>query len=135
MAASSDTLARAVAQVYAEGICPDWWKLPPPDAAGWAALQAVIRQHDAHCHGVLLLGMEASEEQLWQGFQASAAQPLCRGFAVGRTLFAEAAAAWFAGTLDDSGVVAEVATRYQRLIALWRDARQAAQPLLETHDE
>ncbi len=124
MPAASDTLARGVAQVYAAGIVPDWWKLPPPDAAGWTALHEVIQRHDPYCQGVLLLGMEASEEQLWQGFQAAAAQPLCRGFAVGRTLFADAAAAWFAGTLDDAGVVAEVAARYQRLIALWCEARQ-----------
>jgi 5-dehydro-2-deoxygluconokinase len=120
---ASDTLARGVEQVYAAGIRPDWWKLPPPDAAGWAALSRVIEHHDPHCHGVLLLGMEASEEQLWQGFSTAAGQPLCRGFAVGRTLFADAAAGWFAGQLDDEGVVAEVATRYQRLIALWRSAR------------
>jgi 5-dehydro-2-deoxygluconokinase len=120
---ASDTLARGVEQLYAAGIRPDWWKLPPPDAAGWAALARVIPRHDPHCHGVLLLGMEASEEQLWQGFVAAAGQPLCRGFAVGRTLFADAAAAWFAGQLDDDGVVAEVATRYQRLIGLWRLAR------------
>lgn len=128
---TSETLARGVAQVYAAGIFPDWWKLPPPDAAGWRALSEVISHHDPHCHGVLLLGMEASEEQLWQGFQAAAAQPLCRGFAVGRTLFADAAAAWFAGELDDSGVVAEVATRYQRLIGLWREARCAAVHAIE----
>jgi len=123
LASASDTLARGVAQIYAAGIFPDWWKLPPPDAPGWKALSAVINQHDPHCHGVLLLGMEASEEQLWAGFQAAAEQPLCRGFAVGRTVFADAAAAWFAGELDDSGVVAQVATRYQRLIGLWREAR------------
>lgn len=120
---TSDTLARGIEQLYAAGIRPDWWKLPPPDAAGWSALSRVIPHHDPHCHGVLLLGMEASEEQLWQGFSAAAGQPLCRGFAVGRTLFADAAAAWFAGQLDDDAVVAEVATRYQRLIGLWRSAR------------
>ena len=106
-------------------------QLPPPDATGWLALQQVIGRHDPHCQGVLLLGLEASEEQLWQGFQASAGQPLCRGFAVGRTLFADAAAAWFGGTLDDAGVVAEVSARYQRLIALWREARQVPQPSKE----
>ena len=124
---ASDTLARGVAQVYAAGIFPDWWKLPPPDAAGWQALHAVIQQRDPYCQGVLLLGMEASEAQLRQGFQAAAAQPLCRGFAVGRSLFAEAAAAWFAGELDDAGVVAQVAMRYQRLIQLWREARRGGQ--------
>ncbi len=125
MQSASDTLARAVAQVYAARIFPDWWKLPPPDGPGWAALSAVIRRNDPYCHGVLLLGMEASEEQLGQSFQVAAAQPLCRGFAVGRTLFADAAAAWFAGELDDAGVVAQVAARYQRLIGLWRQARRA----------
>jgi len=128
MPGAGDTLARGVAQVYEAGIVPDWWKLPPPDEAGWAALSAVIRRHDPHCQGVLLLGLEASEDQLAQGFQAAAAQPLCRGFAVGRTVFADAAAAWFAGTLDDAGVVAQVATRYQRLIALWREARTVKNP-------
>lgn len=123
MPQASDTLARGVEQLYAAGVRPDWWKLPPPDAEGWAALARVIPRHDPHCHGVLLLGMEASAEQLWQGFVAAAGQPLCRGFAVGRTLFADAAAAWFAGQLDDDGVVAEVATRYQRLIGLWRLSR------------
>jgi len=121
---ASDTLARGVAQVYEAGIVPDWWKLPPPDAAGWQALSDVIHRHDRHCRGVLLLGLEASEDQLSLGFQAAASQALCRGFAVGRTVFADAAAAWFAGTLDDAGVVAQVATRYQRLIELWRDARR-----------
>jgi 5-dehydro-2-deoxygluconokinase len=40
-------------------------------------------------------------------------------------LFADAAAAWFAGQLDDSGVVAEVATRYRRLIRIWQETRAA----------
>ena len=93
MPAACDTLARGVAQDYAAGVCPDWWKLLPPDAACWLALRAVIQQQDPHCQGMLLLGMEASEGQLRQGFQAAAAQPLCRGFAAGRSLFADAAAA------------------------------------------
>lgn len=124
--ADSHTLARGAAQVYAAGIRPAWWKLPPPDAAGWQALSAVISREDRHCRGVLLLGMEASEEQLQRGFVASAGQPLCRGFAVGRSLFADAAAAWFAGRLDDDGVIDDVATRYQRLIVLWRESRATA---------
>jgi myo-inositol catabolism protein IolC len=39
-----------------------------------------------------------------------------------------------AGTLDDAGVVAEVAARYQRLIALWLQSRHTAEShLKETH--
>lgn len=125
--ADHDTLARAMRQLYAAGVSPDWWKLPPPaDARTWDRITAVIAEHDPHCRGVLLLGLEASEADLSAGFRAAADQPACKGFAVGRSLFAEAAAGWFAGTLDDDAVVADVASRYQRLIHLWCDARASA---------
>lgn len=126
MEQQDDTLARSVAQIYRAGVQPDWWKLPPPSERGWALLEAEIQAADPHCRGVLLLGLEASEDSLWASFQIGARQKLCRGFAVGRTLFAPAAQAWFAGELDDSGVVAEVATRYQRLIRVWQQARSLA---------
>ena len=131
----ADTLPRALATVYAAGIHPDWWKLvPPPDAQAWAALSDVIRRHDPHCRGVLLLGLEASEDALATGFRAAAGEPLCKGFAVGRSIFGDAAHAWMAGQLDDAGVVADVATRYQRLISLWLQSCCAATPQpKETH--
>ena len=125
MPGGTDTLSRAMARVYDAGIRPDWWKLvPPPDAQAWAAVSDVIRAHDAHCRGVLLLGLEASEDLLAQGFRAAAGEPLCKGFAVGRSIFGDAARAWMAGQLDDDGVVADVARRYQRLIALWLQSRR-----------
>ncbi|MEO7851767.1 MAG: DUF2090 domain-containing protein, partial [Rubrivivax sp.] len=99
--------------------------------SGWQAISAVIQQHDPHCRGVLLLGLEASEERLRQGFEAAADQRLCKGFAVGRSIFADAAAAWFGGTLDDAGVIDDVATRYQRLIKLWCDSRRSETPHIQ----
>lgn len=117
------TVVRAVAQFYAAGIRPEWWKLPPLAPAAWETLAACIAAQDPWCRGVLLLGLEAREEQLWDAFAVAARQPICKGFAVGRTLFAAAAQGWFEGTLDDSGVVADVATRYQRLIRMWQQAR------------
>jgi 5-dehydro-2-deoxygluconokinase len=129
MPSAPDTLARALQQFYDAGVRPDWWKLPPPaDAASWAHISRVIEANDLLCRGVLLLGMEASEQVLRQGFEAAAAQTWCKGFAVGRSLFADAAAAWFAGTLDDAGVVDQIAARYERLIHLWCDARAGAAP-------
>ena len=129
MPAAADTLARAMQQFYQAGVRPDWWKLPPPaDAAAWSHIDAAIQTHDPLCRGVLLLGMEASEEELRRGFSAAAGQPWCKGFAVGRTLFADAAAAWFANKLDDTGVVDQIAQRYERLIHLWCDARAEPAP-------
>lgn len=131
LGADALTVARGMAHVYAAGIRPDWWKLSPPDAAGWQAIGEVIRSHDAHCRGVLLLGLEASEDRLRQGFQAAAGQALCKGFAVGRSIFADAAAAWFAGTLDDAGVIDDVAERYRRLIGLWCESRHVETSVIE----
>jgi 5-dehydro-2-deoxygluconokinase len=126
-----DTLVRGMAMVYAAGILPDWWKLVPPlDALSWQGIAEVVHSHDTHCRGILLLGLEASEDVLARGFRAAAGQPLCKGFAVGRSIFADAAGAWLAGTLDDDGVMADVALRYQRLIALWLQSRR--QPVSET---
>jgi 5-dehydro-2-deoxygluconokinase len=124
MPADEDTVPLALAQIYQAGILPDWWKLPPAaSAAAWEKIAAVIHQHDAHCRGVLVLGLEASEEKLDQSFRIAAPHAICRGFAVGRSIFAEAAAGWFSGAMDDAAVVANVAERYARLIALWDQAR------------
>lgn len=122
------TVVRGVAQCYAAGIRPEWWKLPPLTPAAWRALNACVAAEDPHCRGVLLLGLEASEEQLWDAFRDAAGQPLCKGFAVGRTLFAAAAQRWFDGSFDDSAVIADVATRYQRLIGTWLQARHSLAP-------
>ena len=124
MGSAGDTLARALAQIYAAGVKPDWWKLPPQEStAAWERIGALIADEDPHCRGVLLLGLEASEEALVESFRIAAPHPVCKGFAVGRSIFADAAAAWFNGRCSDEDVVAEVAERYARLIALWDRAR------------
>jgi 5-dehydro-2-deoxygluconokinase len=113
-------------EIYAAGIKPDWWKLLPPQSdAEWAAIERVLSENDPHCRGVLLLGMEASEEALERGFALAAAHPVCKGFAVGRSIFMDAARRWFAGELADRDVVARVARNYSNLVATWRKARQA----------
>ncbi len=124
MPGDDTTLAEAMDQIYRAGIFPDWWKLPPAATSReWEKIAQVIEQHDPHCRGILLLGLEASEDRLDQSFRVAAPHRICRGFAVGRSIFAEAAAGWFAGKMDDREVVADIARRYARLIALWDEAR------------
>ena len=109
-----------MAQVYAAGVRPEWWKLPPPqDAAGWRAIATSSAPTTLIAAACCCSAWRPAKNACAQAFEAAAGQPLCKGFAVGRSIFADAAAAWFAGTLDDAGVIADVATRYQRLIALW----------------
>jgi 5-dehydro-2-deoxygluconokinase len=111
-------------EIYAAGVQPDWWKLAPPESdAAWERIAAAIARHDPHCRGVLLLGMEANEEALERSFALAARHPVCLGFAVGRSIFMDAARRWFAGACADADVVREVARNYAGLAALWRKHR------------
>jgi 5-dehydro-2-deoxygluconokinase len=121
----ADTTARSLDQLYQAGLFPDWWKLPPAaEPAAWAAVAAVVARHDPHCRGALVLGLEADEAALEASFAVAARFPVCKGFAVGRTIFGAAARDWFAGRSTDDAVVAQVAQRYARLIELWDRARR-----------
>ncbi len=119
----SDLVRRAIERIYAYGIKPEWWKLAPPAAADWPALDALIERNDPWCRGVLLLGADAPYADLAAGFAAAASSVTCRGFAVGRSVFAEPARAWFAGEIDDAELVARVHANQCELAALWRAAR------------
>jgi 5-dehydro-2-deoxygluconokinase len=121
------TMGRALERIYAAGVKPDWWKLPPRvDAESWRNVSAAIERCDPHCRGVLVLGMEASAERLRESFAAARASLWVRGFAVGRSIFAAAAEGWFGGKLDDAQAVDDVARRYEEVISLWeeRDRRR-----------
>ena len=114
------TVARALGELYAAGLKPDWWKLEAqPSAAAWEKIDQVIEANDPLCRGVVLLGLEAPEAELARGFAAAKGSRTVRGFAVGRTLFADAAKAWFAGTMSDEEAVADMAARFRRLVGIW----------------
>ncbi|MGQ3282169.1 bifunctional 5-dehydro-2-deoxygluconokinase/5-dehydro-2-deoxyphosphogluconate aldolase [Bosea sp. (in: a-proteobacteria)] len=124
-----DTIARAMQELYGLGIKPDWWKLEPQASpAAWAAIEQTIARNDPWCRGVLLLGLDAPAEELEAGFAATAATPIVKGFAVGRTIFMAAAEAWLAGRMDDEAAIADMARRFGALTELWiatRDRKAA----------
>ena len=51
---------------------------------------------------------------------------LVKGFAGGRTIFADAARAWLKGEMSDSVAIAQMADRFARLCGIWDKARAAA---------
>jgi len=120
------TTANVLRRLYHLGIRPAWWKLESQSAGAWHEIAAVIAANDPLCHGVLLLGLDANEEQIAQSFEIAARHPVCRGFAIGRTIFGQAARDWFAGTIDDAAAIARVTAGYARVIDLWRRLRPAA---------
>ena len=114
------TIARALEAVYANGVKPDWWKLPPQtQPSSWRNVDEMIERFDPACRGVRVLGMEAAADRLREGFAAAASSPWVRGFAVGRPIFAPAAEAWFKGDWNDAQAVDDVAARYEEVIGMW----------------
>jgi 5-dehydro-2-deoxygluconokinase len=119
------TVARALDELYALGIRPDWWKLEPQASSeAWRAIGAVIQRHDPYCRGIVLLGLEAPEAELERAFATAAGHERVKGFAVGRTLFNEAAEAWLAGKMNDEAAVDDMAARFARLFAAWQRAQE-----------
>jgi 5-dehydro-2-deoxygluconokinase len=125
--ADATTVARALADIYAAGVRPDWWKLEPQaDAAAWAAIAAAIEAHDPLCRGVLVLGQSARPEALAAAFEAAARFEIVKGFAVGRTIFEAPARAWLAGEIDDAAATDRLVAGFGALIQSWRGAKARA---------
>jgi 5-dehydro-2-deoxygluconokinase len=122
-----DTTAILIRRFYEIGIYPDWWKLEPmKSAAAWDKACAAIIDNDRNTRGIVVLGLEAPEEELAASFKVAAGYPLVKGFAVGRTIFAEVARDWLNGEIEDAAAIAEMARRYTRLCEIWDTARLQA---------
>ena len=122
-----DTSATLIQSFYDAGVYPDWWKLEPfkTDAA-WANAVEAIERNDPRTRGIVVLGLDAPEAELAASFALAAKQPLVKGFAVGRTIFGDAARAWLKGEMADDAAVAQMSERYTRLCEIWDKARADA---------
>ena len=122
------TTATLIQQFYDLGVYPDWWKLEPfKSAAAWQNAVDAIERNDPYTRGIVVLGLDAPEAELAASFAMAAQQPLVKGFAVGRTIFGDAARAWMAGDISDAEAISMMRGRYQRLCEIWDQARATAQ--------
>jgi 5-dehydro-2-deoxygluconokinase len=121
MPQDDSTLVRSIARFYNLGIRPDWWKLPSPSRAAWARISDLIKTRAPHCRGVVLLGLDAPIDEIKQGFNNTAGFDICKGFTIGRTLWAKESRQWLAGELDDEGLINSVSNNYLQLIQYWRE--------------
>jgi len=128
---SSDTvILAAVEQLYDAGLKPDFWKLQAFSTEdSWARLAGLISRFDPDCRGSLVLGLDQPLESLGEGLARAASQSACAGFAIGRSVFMDAARGWFAGEMSDAAAVAEIAKRFEAVVQIWREAREATLPL------
>ena len=121
------TSATLIQAFYDAGIYPDWWKLEPfRTEAAWANAVAAIERNDPRTRGIVVLGLDASEAELSASFALAAKQPLVKGFAVGRTIFGNAARRWMAGELSNDEAIMEMKDKYARLCGIWDKARNLA---------
>jgi len=105
---------------YALNVKPDWWKLPPLSADSWAQVSALIEANDPHCRGVVLLGLNAPADELKAGFDTASTCTWVKGFAVGRTIFAQPSRAWLANKIDDATLVDQIKANYHAIVQSWR---------------
>jgi len=121
---TDSTSAEVIQRFYDIGVFPDWWKLEPfATNAAWTNACAAITQNDPYTRGVVVLGLDAAESALAASLALAARHDLVKGFAVGRTIFADAARAWLGGQITDAVAVTMMAERYQRLCSIWDGAR------------
>ena len=124
---NDDTTAVLIQQFYDAGVYPDWWKLEPfKTEAAWSNAVDAITRNDPNTRGIVVLGLDAPEAELAASFALAAKQPLVKGFAVGRTIFGDAARAWLSGQMSDADAVAQMAERFTRLCGIWDTARADA---------
>ncbi|MCX2721202.1 bifunctional 5-dehydro-2-deoxygluconokinase/5-dehydro-2-deoxyphosphogluconate aldolase [Roseibium salinum] len=122
-----DTAPKMIQRFYDRGIYPDWWKLEPfQTETAWERVCATINRNDPHTRGIVILGLDAPEWELAASFEIAARFDLVKGFAIGRTIFADAARAWMKGEMSDKVAVAHMAERFRRLCGIWDNARAAA---------
>ncbi|WP_031270472.1 2-deoxy-5-keto-D-gluconate 6-phosphate aldolase domain-containing protein, partial [Labrenzia sp. C1B10] len=106
---------------------PDWWKLEPmADAESWATTVNAINENDPFVRGIVVLGLDAPEWELSNSFDIAARFSLVKGFAVGRTIFGDAARSWLKGEMSDGVAVKHMAARFKRLSEIWDNARAEA---------
>ncbi|MEE8527287.1 MAG: 5-dehydro-2-deoxygluconokinase [Gammaproteobacteria bacterium] len=120
------TVANVIRRFYNLGVYPAWWKLESQTAAAWDEIEDVINNQDPYCNGVLLLGLDAPEDKLAESFRVAAPKSICKGFAVGRSIFGDVARKWFAGKLNDEEAANKIAKKYERIIRIWQEAAGCA---------
>jgi len=69
---------------------------------------------------VLLLGQNEELSTLETLFPSLRSQKCIKGFVVGRSIWGNSADKWFTGNFSDEQVIAEVFSKYMKLINAWK---------------
>jgi len=114
-----NSVVRSIRRFYNLRVYPDWWKLPGLSDQALRDISDLITERAPDCRGVLTLGLAESIDTLAISLASVSQYAICKGFAVGRTIFAEPSERWLRNELTDDGFIDVIAGRYQRLITSW----------------
>ena len=115
-------LAGYITDAYGDGVLPDYWKIEGmPSAAALRLVDDAIREKKGPRQ--LILGKGAGMDQVRQWFASAAGAPTAAGFAIGRTVYFDAAAGWLQGSLAREEAVARIRANYQSVIDAWTEVQ------------
>jgi 5-dehydro-2-deoxygluconokinase len=118
--ANPGLVVSAIEELYRQGLRPDWWKLPPlSNDEAWAEINAIVRRNDPQCGGVVVLGYERPQQELFAAFESALRSGAAIGFAIGRSVWRQPAVDWFAGKIDDASAIDQVSRQYRAVLNGW----------------
>jgi myo-inositol catabolism protein IolC len=112
---------KAIDELVAAGLRPDWWKLEGNRDPGAAAVVAVAAS-EASDVGCLVLGRGQERERVDRWVEVAASVGGYVGFAVGRTLWTDPFKELVTGQIDEEGAARRIAASYLDIAAVYRRA-------------
>ncbi|HVL66173.1 MAG TPA: DUF2090 domain-containing protein [Vicinamibacterales bacterium] len=120
-------LAAYIRDAYRDGLVPQYWKIEGmPDAAAVAVVDEAIREAEGPLQ--LILGKGAGMDAVRGWFAAASGAPTAAGFAIGRTVYFDAAGDWLLGRAGREDAITRIADTYEQVIACWEAARPEGAP-------
>jgi myo-inositol catabolism protein IolC len=115
-------IVEAITQIQDAGVDPDVWKVEGvTDPAGCRTIASAARRDGRDRTGVVVLGAGAPADTVDRWLTAAATGGYS-GFAVGRSIWADAVLAHDRGALDAASARADIAARYSAFIDTFRAA-------------
>jgi myo-inositol catabolism protein IolC len=124
-------MVRAIEALQDAGVEPDLWKIEGvDDREACRTIADTVRREGREGVGCLVLGRGASAQRVDDWLRAGAGVEGYSGFAVGRSIFADAVREFAEDPegFDLQRGIEEVSARYRRFIAVYLEAERAARP-------
>jgi len=115
-------VAAYIREAYSRGLTPAFWKIEGTSSReGAAAIDAAIAAHP-ECRQIIL-GKGADLPTIDAWFAAAAGSATASGFAIGRSVYWDAAGAFLGGARSAAQASAEIRDNYLHLVDAWQRGR------------